>query len=109
MASRPSTRRIVAILGFVFALLAGSSSLWLHLAIDRRWTALEHRTESELTRITSRDPRRPPVLGPALPGNAWDDYLPALKNPPAWTAPEKPMLRRVGQGLSSSDQQSVSR
>src|SRR5262245_44967922 len=104
MGSRPSPRRILAILGIAFALLAGSSALWVHLAVDRAWTALEHRTEAELTRINSRDPRRPPILGPALPGNAWDDYLPALRNPPART-----VAPPVGPESSPSDPEPVSR
>jgi hypothetical protein len=65
---------------FLLSLLAiaGAAILWRWSLEHRRWRHLESRV-AELRAIADTRLRPRPVLrGTPVPGNAWDDYLPAL-------------------------------
>jgi hypothetical protein len=73
------TRRVALVLLLLapIALVAGTW-LWVKSAESRRWAQLERRV-AELARETEerRRPRRV-LRGPAVPGDAWTDYTPAI-------------------------------
>jgi hypothetical protein len=85
-------RRIVLLLLIAFpaGLLAGAW-LWVKAAESRRWAHLERRV-AELGREADRRRCPRPVLrGTPVPGDAWDDYLPAID-----------LLRNMGEGETNT-------
>ncbi len=73
------TRRVALILLLLAPiLLVAGAWLWVTAAESRRWAQLERRV-AELERETAERRRPRQVLrSPAVPGDAWTDYLPAI-------------------------------
>jgi hypothetical protein len=51
---------------------------WIKAVESRRWAAFEARLPALYAEAKGRDPRRPPLRGEALTGNAWTDYEAAI-------------------------------
>lgn len=75
---RMSTRRILGFLLAISLIVALATYYWLSSAIDRRWAAMERRVAELVETSRSASSARPALRGPALPGNAWEHYEPAL-------------------------------
>ncbi len=79
---RPARRRGIlfwslATLGLLAAgLLAGLG--WIHWSAARDWAAFRATHEARLAKLRAVTGERPPLLGDPTPGNAWEDYEPAL-------------------------------
>jgi hypothetical protein len=78
----PGRRRIafktLGIFGGATALVLAVAAFQVSSSIDRQWNALRSKVAELADEGKSFDPRRPPVLLPAVPGNAWEDYSEAL-------------------------------
>ncbi|HEX7900584.1 MAG TPA: hypothetical protein VF950_22660 [Planctomycetota bacterium] len=74
---RPA-KRLALILLAVIAAAVSATWLWVG-AVERRLRARADDRVRELeAELLKRDPRRPALRGDALPGDAWEDYAPAL-------------------------------
>jgi hypothetical protein len=62
----------------ILALLAVAFFAWIRSVEARRWAAFEARLPGLYAEAKGGDPRRPPLRGEALTGNAWTDYEPAI-------------------------------
>lgn len=76
---RISAWKVVGVIAGVLVLLVGAMALWIRSVADRRWTEMEREARSQLGQARARDSSRPALRGEAVPGNAWDDYAPAVK------------------------------
>ncbi len=63
-----------------FVLVVGAFRLWVDSAAARRWTVLERQVRELSLEIDSRDRSRPVLRGEPIPGNAWDDYVKAIRS-----------------------------
>ena len=74
-------------------LLAGAGMIalapwiWVKSLEVRRWKQLERRVDQLRAELEARGGPRPVLRGTPIPGNAWDDYLPAIEAVP--TADER--------------------
>jgi hypothetical protein len=69
------------VLGLIVAVLATLVlvyALYNHSVADRRWAAMERSVQELRTLSDLRNGPRPVLRGTAVPGNAWEDYSPAL-------------------------------
>lgn len=77
---RLSNRAIAGIIAGVLLLLG--AGLWLEIRItaNRAWAAMEKQTREMITEARARPGGRPVLRGTAESGNAWTDYLLALRD-----------------------------
>src|SRR5262245_17396101 len=61
-----------------FAALAVGTLLWIRSVSDERWADFRTRHAEMLDRMKARTGRRTSLVAPTQPGNAWDDYRPAI-------------------------------
>ncbi len=74
---RPIWKIVLSFLG----ILAGTLIvflIWLARLSERRWHDMERRVQEMKAEYQARIAPRPVLRGVATPGNAWDDYLPAI-------------------------------
>jgi len=76
---RLSGWKILGIVAGFLAVLVGSFWFWVDSVADRRWEAMERKVRELHAEVRARDGARPPIRGAGVPGNAWDDYGPAVK------------------------------
>src|SRR5688572_762635 len=67
-----------SVLGVLFVLTL-LTSLWVSSVASDRWAAFSARLDGEIAALKAETGARTPLLGPAVPGNAWDDYTPAME------------------------------
>ena len=86
----PSGKILLASAPIALALLAVALKLWIGHVETRRWEDLRSRLADLAHEVRARDGTRPALRGSPTPGNAWDDYQPALLKlrPPDWQAVE---------------------
>ena len=73
------TRRVVVILLLCAPIvLVAGAWLWVKSAESSRWAQLERRVAELPREIDERRRPRRVLRGPAMPGDAWTDYLPAI-------------------------------
>src|SRR5262245_60237504 len=70
-------KRLVAIWLLTIMLVALPVVIWI--IVDRNWRNLEQRVESRKLEALTLDRTRVPVPGAVVPGNAWDDYMQAIR------------------------------
>lgn len=80
MPRRVSPWKILGIVGAIVVIFAVSLWLWVQSSIDRKWVAMEHSVAQLMAEARLRDSKRPIIQGPALAGNAWDDYQTATND-----------------------------
>lgn len=61
-------------------LILGAGWLWFRLTIERRWSAMRSEAFDLQRDLGGQSSARPVLRGDAVPGNAWDDYQPALES-----------------------------
>ncbi len=74
---RSRLRGCLAVLGVLLAVLLLAAA-WAGCSTSQKWSAFRKRHDERLARAKAAGGAREPLTGPALPGNAWDDYAPAL-------------------------------
>jgi hypothetical protein len=86
----PSGKILLATAPVALAFLAVALKLWIGHVETRRWEDLRSRLADLAHEVRARDGTRPALRGSPTPGNAWDDYQPALLKlrPPDWQAYE---------------------
>src|SRR6185369_6263372 len=80
--SRPRRRmsgwKIAGLIAAILAVLLLAYTLYIQSVADRRWAAMEQSVHELRSISDQRNGPRPVLRGTAVPGNAWDDYSPAL-------------------------------
>lgn len=71
------TWKILAGVAAVLAVAIGVFFAWVSSTASRRWAEFDVLTTGLIAEAKARDPKRTP-RGPAVPGNAWDDYAQAF-------------------------------
>lgn len=79
---RTSLLKSFGLLLAAVALVAVASWIWLKSLELRRWKDLEQRVARLGAQADARCGPRPVLRGAPVPGNAWDDYLPAIEAVP---------------------------
>jgi hypothetical protein len=100
-------KRIAIILTGVF-LVSSAFGIWISHRIDRAWELLERRTTELAIEARSRRSERTVLLAFAIPGNAWEDYAPAVTESNQILTPEvsriiSSTLRRAADEFDSEE------
>ncbi|HVR83879.1 MAG TPA: hypothetical protein VMU54_06170 [Planctomycetota bacterium] len=75
---RISGWKLVGLIAMVLAVLLLSYALYVHGVANRRWADMQRSVEELRSQCDLRNGPRPVLRGTAVPGNAWEDYSPAL-------------------------------
>lgn len=100
-------RKAVGILVALTAILLISLLLWFQWSIRRRWALLHEQAEALLIEEAARDSRRTVLRGKMLDGNAWDYYLPALRDVSTIPDGDQKLLEAFLAGSTSVDRARV--
>lgn len=73
----PTWKILLGIAGVVLVVL-GACGIWFAAAANRRYAEAVRKAKEQVARVRDRDRRRPVLHGESRPGNAWEDYAPAL-------------------------------
>jgi hypothetical protein len=75
---RLSSWKAIGLIAGVLALLLLTYGLYIHAIADRRWRDMQQSLQELRSMSDLRNGPRPVLRGTAVPGNAWEDYSPAL-------------------------------
>src|SRR5262245_42834732 len=76
--ARTSLLKLSGILVAAVLAIVGTAVIWRWSLEARRWNRLEARVDELRARADTRFRPRPVLRGQPLPGDAWEDYLPAI-------------------------------
>jgi hypothetical protein len=81
MAERPRSRAalVFKIVVAAIVVVAAGAGIWILAAATRAQSSMERQVRALVEESAALDPRRPVAGGEAEPGNAWDEYSPALE------------------------------